>query len=88
MLGHEPKLGTRGRSVTRRARANSNPATTKSLKQRREQMVGDAVQLTLDWTHWNRVNPAEEPIELPLDFQPDVEWELNAPDEDDDKKAG
>jgi hypothetical protein len=51
----------------------------KSLVMRREQMVGDAVQLTFDMEHWNRVNPAEEPIVLPMDFTPDVEWRRNAP---------
>ena len=53
----------------------------KSAVMRREQMVGDAVQLTLDLSHWNSVNPNEEPIKLPLDFTDDVEWRLNGPDE-------
>jgi hypothetical protein len=55
----------------------------KSLVQRREQMVGDALQLTRDANHWNRVNDHEDPIQLPLDFTEDVEWRLNAPDEND-----
>src|SRR5258708_10882489 len=45
----------------------------KSAVMRREQMVGDALQLTLDLAHWNSVNPKEEPIELPLDFTEDVQ---------------
>jgi hypothetical protein len=53
----------------------------KSLVQRREQMVGDGLQLTLDAMHWNTVNPNEEPIKLPLDLTDDVQWRLNAPDE-------
>lgn len=53
----------------------------KSAVMRREQMVGDAVQLTLDLDHWNSVNPKEEPIKLPLDFTDDVQWRLNGPDE-------
>jgi hypothetical protein len=53
----------------------------KSAIMRREQMVGDAVQLTLDLEHWNRVNPNEEPIVLPNDLQPDVDWRLNGPNE-------
>lgn len=53
----------------------------KALQQRREQMIGDAVQLTLDVTHWNRINEQEIPIEMPLDFTDDVQWRLNAPDE-------
>ena len=54
----------------------------KSFQQRREQMVGDAVQLTFDVMHWNSVNLSDEPIEMPMDFNEDVQWRLNAPDED------
>jgi hypothetical protein len=54
----------------------------KSLVQRREQMVGDGLQLTFDSEHWNRINPNEEPINLPMDLTPDIEWRKNAPDED------
>lgn len=54
----------------------------KAFVQRREQMVGDAVQLTLDVDHWNRVHGSEEPIVMPLDFAEDVEWRLNAPEHD------
>jgi hypothetical protein len=54
----------------------------KSVQQRREQMVGDAVHLADDVDHWNRVNPNESPITLELDFGPDVEWRRNAPDEE------
>ena len=32
----------------------------------------DAYTLLLDVEHWNRVNPAEEPIQLPLDLTFDV----------------
>jgi hypothetical protein len=54
----------------------------KSLVQRREQMVGDGLQLTLDAMHWNSVNPKDEPINLPMDFTDDIEWRINAPDEE------
>lgn len=54
----------------------------KSLVNRREQMVGDGLQLTLDANHWNSVNQDEEPIKMQLDFTEDIEWRLNAPDED------
>ncbi len=54
----------------------------KSLVQRREQMVGDGLQLTLDAMHWNSINPSEAPINLPLDFTDDIEWRINAPDEE------
>lgn len=53
----------------------------KSLVNRREQMVGDGLQLTLDADHWNAINPEEEPITMPLDFTEDVEWRKNYPDE-------
>jgi hypothetical protein len=57
----------------------------KSLVTRREQMVGDGLQLTLDADHWNSINSKDEPIMLPMDLGPDIEWRKNAPD--DDKKA-
>ncbi len=53
----------------------------KSFQQRREQMIGDAVQLTFDVMHWNRVNEIDEAIEMPMDFTDDVQWRINAPDE-------
>ena len=53
----------------------------KSLIMRREQMVGDGVQLTLDAMHWNNINPKEEPITIPLDFTEDIEERLNTPEE-------
>jgi hypothetical protein len=46
---------------------------------RREQMVGDGLQLTYDVKHWNRIHPDEEPIQLELDFTDDVHWRMNAP---------
>ncbi len=51
----------------------------KSLIARREQMVGDGLQLTLDADHWNRINPEEKPIIMPMDFTDDVLWRQNAP---------
>ena len=57
---------------------------TKSLIQRREQMVGDGVQLTLDSFYWNKLHPQEESINLPMDLSPDIEWRLNAPEDDDE----
>lgn len=56
----------------------------KSAVTRREQMVGDGLQLTLDVMHWNSINPKKEPIELPMDLTFDIELRLNAPDEDDE----
>jgi hypothetical protein len=53
----------------------------KSLVNRREQMVGDGYQLTLDADHWNIICPDEEPITMPMDLAPDIEWRKNAPNE-------
>lgn len=53
----------------------------KSLIARREQMVGDGLQLTLDADHWNNIHPEEEPIHIPMDFTEDIEERKNAPDE-------
>jgi hypothetical protein len=58
----------------------------KSTVMRREGMVADGVQLTLDLEHWNRINPNEEPINMPMNLEPDIEWRMNAPEELD--KAG
>jgi hypothetical protein len=54
----------------------------KSLANRREQMIGDGWQLTLDQEHWNRVHPGEEPIQLSMDLSFDIELKKNEPDED------
>lgn len=53
----------------------------KSLINRREQIVGDVVQLTFDAEHWNSIHPTEEPIVMPTDFSDDVEWRKNSEDE-------
>ena len=61
----------------------------KNLIMRREQMVNDGLQLTLDADHWNRINPKEDPIRIPLDFTEDIEERKNAPDEaNKNKKKG
>jgi hypothetical protein len=56
----------------------------KSLINRREQMIGDGLQLTLDAMYWNRKHVDEQPIEVPMDFSLDIEWRLNAPKEGDE----
>jgi len=43
------------------------------------------VQITLDTMHWNRMYSTEEPVVAPPDLGPDVEWAMNALD--DDEKA-
>lgn len=53
----------------------------KSAFARREQVVGDMVQLTLDLDHWNRIHPNEEPIRAETDITPDVNERLAGPEE-------
>lgn len=60
------------------------PIAHRSFQQRREQMIGDAVQLTFDVMHWNRINEEVEAIEMPMDFTDDVQWRINAPDENEE----
>jgi hypothetical protein len=43
-----------------------------ALQLRREQMVGDAMQLSNDADHWNETHPTEEPIQLVMNFENDV----------------
>lgn len=52
----------------------------KSARMRREQIVGDMVQLFLDLEHWNRKNPTQEPIVLQTDTTEDVNERLAASD--------
>jgi hypothetical protein len=54
----------------------------KAMNLRREQMVGDGLQLTLDMEHWSRINPEEEPIKPDMDLTEEIEWRKNAPNED------
>jgi hypothetical protein len=53
---------------------------------RREQMIGDGLQLTLDLEHWSRIHPDEEPLTADMDLTEEIEWRKNAPG-DTDKKA-
>jgi len=58
------------------------PIAHKALKQRREQMIGDALHLSYDVEHWNRINPSEKPIQMPLDFTDDVAERMMTDQED------
>lgn len=57
-----------------------------SAVMRRNQMVSDGVQLTLDLDHWNSIHPGEEPIKMIMDLREDVEERVHAPVEI--RKAG
>lgn len=52
----------------------TRPQMHRSLTKRREQMVGDAVHMIYDADRWNSQHPDLEPIQIALDFEPDVEW--------------
>lgn len=54
------------------------PLIQKSFIKRRDGILGDALQLSLDMDHWNSVNSTEEPILIPMDFTEDVEERKNA----------
>ena len=56
----------------------------KALVHRREQMVGDGLQLSFDRLYWNKIHPEEEPIRLSMDLSDDIEERLNAPSDDDE----
>lgn len=58
------------------------PLMKKSLVKRRDAIIGDALQLSLDTDHWNSVNPTEEDIVIILDFEEDVEERKNAMKDD------
>ena len=53
-----------------------------SAVNRREQMVSDGVNLTLDLDHWNDVNPDDQPIVLPMDLAFDIELRKAADEAD------
>lgn len=63
------------------------PFMEQAFYQRREQIVGDCVQLRVDVDVFNDKNAEEEPIPLVLDFTDDVEERLMDDDDDDEKKA-
>jgi hypothetical protein len=51
-----------------------------SLTNRRQQMMGEGVQIKIDEHVWNSRNPNKEPLQLIMDFTDDIEERLNSPD--------
>lgn len=45
----------------------------KAFVQRREQIVGDCVQLNTDVEAYNALHPAERPLQMLFDFRDDIE---------------
>jgi hypothetical protein len=64
------------------------PKMVRSVRDRRDQMVGDGVQLTFDCEHWCAIHPNEEPITADMDLTDEVQWRINGMDDEKDKKAG
>nr|WP_315481926.1 hypothetical protein [uncultured Undibacterium sp.] len=60
----------------------TRPQMHLSLTNRRQQMIGDGVQLKIDEIIWNSRNPNEIPLQMIMDFTDDVEERLNSPDMD------
>ncbi len=54
----------------------------KALMLYREQIIGEAVSATTTAEHWNNINPKEQPLLFEADFTDDVEWRLNAPEDE------
>jgi len=52
----------------------TRPQMVRSTNRRREHVVGELVQLSLDLDHWASTNPDVDPIELETDFTLDVLW--------------
>ena len=65
----------------------TRPQMHKSAVNRREQMVSDGYQLTLDLEQWNRINPDKEPIVLPMDMQMDIDIRKAATEKDESEAA-
>lgn len=56
----------------------------KSFNLRREQMVGDGLQLSYDADHWNARHKDEQEIQLDFDFGFDIELRKHAADAEDE----
>ena len=72
--------------LRRHPRCHAQP-DVKSCVNRREQMVSDGVQLTFDMEQWDNLNPAEEPIALPMDLALDIQIRKAADDEEGSEAA-
>lgn len=51
----------------------TRPQIRRCLIQRREQTIGDVVQLSFDAEHWNNAHPKDEPLVMETDYTLDVE---------------
>lgn len=78
---HAIKVSAEGKQMTLWGDIDEQPRAfmQKAFTQRREQIVGDCLQLSLDCDHFNSKHPEEEPIQIPLDFTDDVAERKLAP---------
>lgn len=58
----------------------------KSLNLRREQMVGDGLQLSYDAGHWNSLHPDEDEIQIEMDLSFDIELRKHAEEAEDEEE--
>jgi hypothetical protein len=74
-VNHAVRITRRGVQYTMWAmlQTASRPHMQRAFTQRREQVVGDLVQLATDVAVYNDMNKGAEPIQLILDFTHDVE---------------
>ncbi len=74
-VNHAVRVTRRGVQYTMWAMLQTAPREhmQKAFNQRREQVVGDLVQLATDVEVYNEMNKGAEPIQLVLDFRDDVE---------------
>lgn len=72
---HAVTVKRSGKSVTRWGdkRTAGRNFVESALQQRRNQIVGDCFQLKMDKDNFNDYHNDGEPIQIPLDFTPDVE---------------
>lgn len=66
----------------------TRPQMLRSTNRRREHVVGELVQLSLDLDHWAAANPDVDPIVLETDFSLDVEWRKAGDDVDNKEEMG
>jgi hypothetical protein len=74
-VNHAVRISRRGVQYTMWAMLRSAPRAhmQQAFTQRREQVVGDLVQLATDVEVYNEMNRGEQPLQLILDFTHDVE---------------
>ncbi len=74
-MNHAVRITRRGVQYTMWAMLKTAPRAhmQRAFTQRREQVVGDLVQLATDVDVYNDMNKDTEPIQLVLDFTHDVE---------------